>query len=60
MLSNCVVLLAVHIKKSAIVEVKTNYNAKLIDSIAVKAFSKYEWGPSAYYDSVILSFVRYH
>ncbi|VDK71720.1 unnamed protein product [Litomosoides sigmodontis] len=30
---------------------KPNYNAKLIDTIAVNAFSKYEWGPSTYYDS---------
>lgn len=31
---------------------KPNYNAKLIDTIAANAFSKYEWGPSTYYDSV--------
>ncbi|VDM92027.1 unnamed protein product [Onchocerca ochengi] len=35
----------------ATADMKPNYNAKLIDSIAVKAFSKYEWGPSNYYDS---------
>nr|CDP95664.1 Bm9828 [Brugia malayi] len=32
-------------------DTKPNYNTRLIDAIAVKAFSKYEWGPSAYYDS---------
>uniref|UniRef100_A0A1I8EWY0 Kringle-like domain-containing protein n=1 Tax=Wuchereria bancrofti TaxID=6293 RepID=A0A1I8EWY0_WUCBA len=30
---------------------KPNYNTRLIDAIAIKAFSKYEWGPSTYYDS---------
>lgn len=32
--------------------IKPNYNSKLIDSIAVNAFRKYEWGPSSYYDTV--------
>ncbi|CAG9534972.1 unnamed protein product [Cercopithifilaria johnstoni] len=35
----------------ATTDTKSNYNTKLIDSIAVNAFSKYEWGPSTYYDS---------
>ncbi|KAL3994782.1 hypothetical protein ACH3XW_23140 [Acanthocheilonema viteae] len=35
----------------ATADTKPNYNTKLIDSIAINAFSKYEWGPSTYYDS---------
>uniref|UniRef100_A0A0R3RGE8 Kringle domain-containing protein n=1 Tax=Elaeophora elaphi TaxID=1147741 RepID=A0A0R3RGE8_9BILA len=40
-----------HTKILTTADAKPNYNTKLIDSIAVNTFSKYEWGPSAYYDS---------
>ncbi|KAM3719041.1 E3 ubiquitin-protein ligase [Dirofilaria immitis] len=36
----------------ATADTKPNYNAELIDWITEKAFNKYEWGPSTYYDSL--------